>query len=233
VAAWQRALKDIHQLTVELPNGETRQATQGDLERLANMPLGEARRTANALFGDSADDVMLHRAKILDLAEQQEFGAEQAKKRAMEKSQLSNVQSREDSEKTRAAWTAANEQIVKRWPKMFGPVEEDPEGNAQLDKGRALADRLFSQTEENKPKSKEEAIALHAMLYQKIANHDRLAMWLKKARAELAQVKEELEQFRGSEPGGGFGGGPRGGKAGDYMQEAEAELDQLDRKSGV
>lgn len=233
VAAWQRALRDINQISVELPNGETRRATQADLERLANMELGDAQREAEARFGSLANVVMMHREKIIDLAEAQNFGAEQAKKRAMEKAQMSQVQSKEMSEKVKADIATASEAVVKRWPKMFGPQEEDPEGNKLWDKGIGLVDRLLDPTPETTAKTVEEAVALRAMVRAKAANHDRLALWLKKTRAELAQAKEELEQFRGSEPGGGLGGGPRGGATGDYMAEADRELEEMDRKSNL
>lgn len=230
IDAWQDAMADLKELTVELEDGSTRAATQGDFVKLANLPLGEARRLATAMFGASADDVMIHRRKILDLSNAQAKALADAQTEAVERSKMSDVQRKSDVERNNRLWAEANDAIVKKWPKMFGQIEGDEEGNALLTKGEAMADRLFSPTDENRPKTPEEAVHLHAMIRNKVRNHDRLALWLKRAREKIKELETSLSEYQSSDPNGGLGGRPTGGAGKTYLQEAEEELDALDKR---
>lgn len=229
--AWAAALADLEELTVEDEAGNTRKAGEKDLLELANLPLGAARKKANAMFGESADDVMAHRRKVIDLANAQNRALEEARNNATERATTAESTRKANSEKTIKMWTEANAAIVQKWPKMFAPVEGDAEGNALLQKGEAMADRLFSPTDETKPKTPEDAIRLHALIRNKIRNHDRLALWLKNANAKIKELETTLAQYESSEPNGGQGGGPGKGGTKSYMQEAEDEIDELARKA--
>lgn len=238
VQAWDKALRDLTEIEIELPNGGTRVATKQDLEELCNMPLGAATRAANAKFGDLGPAVMLHRERIIDLAEKQEAAIENAKKQAVEKAQADSLKTSEEAQATRLEWNQANQSIETRWPGMFAERKDDPEGNALLKKGTDFVDRLFSPNEQTRPKNRQEMSQLCAMVRQKARNHDRLAMWLKKTRAELKEAKDALAEYEASEPSGGLNGGRKGGggrapTSGDYLKEANEELDALSRKSGV
>lgn len=231
IEAWESAMADLRELKVEDSEGNFRDATQGDLVKLANLPLGEARKLANAMFGDSADDVMAHRRRIIDLSDKQTKALEDAKKSATEQAALRTSQQAEAQRKSLQLWKDANNEIVTKWPAMFGPVEGDEEGNTMLQKGEAMADRLFSPTEENRPKSIEEAVRVHALMRQKIRNHDRLALWLKKARARIKELEGSLAEYEKSNPNGGIsGGGEARGGTGSYIEDANAEIEELNRK---
>lgn len=226
--AWADALRDLKQLPIN-EEGRTREATEDDLLELANLPLGQARQRAIALFGDSADDIMMHRRKIIDLSNAQAKALEDQRTAGLEKAKTAEAEMKGRREKTLKLWTESNTAIVKKWPHMFDKVEGDQEGNDLLDKGEALADRLFSPTEENRPKSEEEAVRLHALMRQKIRNHDRLALWLKKANAKIKELEKALEDFEKSGPTGGLGGDPNGKGTADFMEDANAEIDRMDK----
>lgn len=232
VQAWNDAMADLKELSVELENGTTRAATQEDLLKLANLPLGEARKLAKQLFGDSADDMMAHRRKIIDLSNAQAAALENARTEAVERAKTMESDRRTNGEKMQGLWKEANSQISAKWPKMFAPVEGDQEGNDLLTKGTAMADRLFAPTEETAPKSPEEAVRLHALMRNKIANHDRLALWLKKARERIKELETNLAEYEGSNPNGGLdgGGAPDGGASRGFLEDVERELDELDKK---
>jgi len=227
---WARARKDLAEISVELPNGESRVANDQDLVELLNLPLGRAQLEANKKFGDLADAMMRHRERILDLVDKQDEAVAEATKRAMEKTKLDPVQAKANAERVAKDWTAANTAIVEKWPKMFGKIDDDPDGNALLEKGLALADRLFSPTPDTQPKNEAEALRLHAMIRQKVANHDRLALWHKRDLATIAELRAALDEYEKSDPNGGLGGGPSGGGTGGFLEDANAELDALDRK---
>lgn len=230
IEAWSDAMTDLKELTVELEDGSTRPAEQKDLIKIANAPLGEARRLAKAMFGESADDIMIHRRKILDLSNAQSKALEDARTEAIERAKTSDVQRKSDLEKNNRTWAEANDAIVKKWPKMFGQIEGDEEGNALLAKGEAMADRLFSPTDENKPKTIEEAIHLHAMIRNKVRNHDRLALWLKRANEKIKTLEKNLAEYEASNPNGGLGTSPGAGGGKSFLQEAEDEIDAMDKR---
>lgn len=226
--AWADALSDLKEMEVELPDGKTRQATEDDLVELANLPLSKARSRANELFGDSADDMMAHRREILRLSKAQADALEESRTKAVERKQITETQRKEMAENAAKAFTESKQEYEKRWPKMFAPKEGDAEGNALLEKGRALANRLFAPTEETRPKTPAEAIRLHAIMWQKIANHDRLARWLKNANARIKELETSLAEYETSDPNGGLtDNAGRGSANGD---DAEAEIDALARK---
>ena len=106
-------------------------------------------------------------------------------------------------------WTEYNKAITERFPEMFGPKEGDADGNALLEKGFQQADRLFAPAADAKPQTTEERIQFHALLRNKIANHDRLAKRLRTVQAELEEAKKALGEYEQSAPPAGKGGSPR------------------------
>lgn len=233
VEAWADARKDLAELSVENPDGTVRPATDEDMINIARLPLGEARKLANELFGDSADDVMAHRRRIIDLAAAQSKALATAKTSAAERAKLKETEMRTSSERNTKVWNEANTALVAKYPKTFGKVEDDPEGNALLEKGFSLADRIFAQTPENTPKTPEEAAHIGALIRHKIANHDRQVLWLKKATAKIKDLETRLAEYEKSDPNGGLDGtGPDASEGKSFLDEVNAEIDAAARKSG-
>lgn len=238
--AYYRAVSDFSQLRVRIPDGtdpetgETkfkfRPADDKDLIKLANMSLAEMDDEAEAMFGKSAPRVIRHVEKVRDLAIAQQQALDDAAKNAeARRTEMANTQ-KLNSTKGREMFEAERKRLVEKYPKFFAKDEADPEGNELLDKGISMANRIFMRTPENTPKTAEEAVRLHALAYQKIANHDRLARKFKQARARVAELEKALAEYEDSEPKGGKAG--EAGKAGgilDAMADANAELDSLDK----
>lgn len=237
--AYTRAVADFEQLTVRVPDGEdpitheqsfsARKATADDLLYLANLDLSKMDEEAEALFGKSAPRVIRHVEKVRELSEAQARALRDAKANTGQWIKTRQTQTKAVRDRELKLWDQYNKDIVERFPKMFGPDEADPEGNALLEKGFALADRLFVPTKENAPKTIEEKVQLDALLRYKIANHDRLARKYKLAAKELEELKAELAQYERSTP-------PRGGTAStaapskSFIQETEAEIDALNER---
>lgn len=230
-AAWADARKDLAELAVENEDGTTRAASDSDMIQLASMPLGAARKLANSLFGDSADDVMAHRRRIIDLSEAQTRALNEAQTKAVERAKMTDMERRTASEKNLKLWTEANSAVATKFPKTFGKLDDDPEGNAMLEKGFALADRLFAPTDESRPKTPEEAVKLHALIRHKIANHDRALMWLKSARGRIAELEAAVAQYEKSDPNGGLDGTSESGTGMSFQDEVNAEIDRLERRA--
>lgn len=228
IDAWADAQADLAEFTVELADGNTRKATTDDLLRLANMTKAQARVEANKMFGDFADDVLAHRNKLVDLSRAQTKALTDARAVADERAKTIASQREQNQKQTLKLWSETNDAVAKKYPAMFSKQEGDEDGNSMLEKGLKFADKLFSPSEDNKFTSQDEAIRAHAIMRHKIANHDRLALWLKKARTEIETLKKVVADYEASEPNGGTGGAPRRGAASE-LDDAMAELDRLDQ----
>jgi hypothetical protein len=236
--AWTKAVSDFGQLTVRVPGevdaatGEptftTRQATADDLLYLANLPLSQMDDQAEALFGKSAARVIRHVEKVRELSDAQNKALAEARTKGGEWVKTRQVQMQQQAQQHQKLWGDFNKQIAERFPKMFAPEDGDTEGNELLAKGFAAADRLFAPTAESAFKTPEERIQFHALLRNKIANHDRLARRLKVMQAELAEAKESLAAYEKSEPPAGKGGTARPA-AKSWEQEVDEELRKMDR----
>ena len=252
VQAWDSCRRDIGELTVETKdaagNYVERAATENDIMMLASLPLGKARKECNAMFGDSADDVMFHVRKIRELSDAQQNALAEAKKNASTRAQQMLKQNDEMAGIQRRVWNEANTQLAQKFPRWFAPIEGDAKGNELLKAGDALTKYLFNggnlAPEEVKllPKSfqdelstkgrlsPENQVRLHALIRSKAMNHDRLAYQNNQLRKELAEAKKALSQYEESEPPVGGSRRRQGAAALGDETDAFAEIDELDRR---
>lgn len=245
--AWKNALNDLAEMDIELAEGGTRKPTENDLIRLASMRLGEARAEANRMFGDSADDVMSHVRTVRDLYQKQQTALDNEKKNAAKIAEEHKQTSSRAAAERDAAWETGNAQLAAKFPKWFAKDAEDAEGNALLDKGFAVSDMLFAtgqmtperiallpksfqdDIKANGRLSPKKQVELHTLIRNKAAGFDRLARRVKSLSAELEEARKTISEYEASEPPGG-GSAPTGGSVtGDYLEEANAELDKLDK----
>lgn len=236
--AWGKAVADFGQLTVKVPGpadettGEptstTRPATADDLLYLANLPLSQMDDQAEAMFGKSAARVIRHVEKVRELSDAQNKALAEAQQKSGQWSKERQLKQQQERQQYHKLWTDYNKEIDDRFPGMFGPEEGDTEGNALLEKGFAMADRLFAPPKDAPPQTPEERIQFHAVLRHKIANHDRLVLRLKRVNAELAEAKTALEAYEKSEPPAGKGGGAKT-VAKSFDEEVDEELRKLDK----
>lgn len=219
--AWGKAVSELAELTIESEDGQTRTATAQDLLTLSNMPLGEARKLANQMFGDAADDVMAHRRKVRELSDAQTKALAEAQKNSETRDKERQTQSLQQRQKMATLWTDENKAWQERFPRWFKPEDGDEQGNSLLAKGYEMADAAFSG---NGQKSPEEMVKLHAELRNKAAAFPKLALRLKQARSRIKELEKSLEDYEESEPPSGDGGKPRSIKPSDPEAEAMAEL---------
>ncbi len=249
--AWHKAMNDLSELTIELEDGSTRQATATDLISIANMPLGEARAKARALFGDAADDIMAHRRIIRDLSEAQEKALTDAKKNSGEHEKKLAAQREIQHQETLKIWQEANKSLAEKYPKWFRESEGDQEGNELLRKGFSLADLHFIGPEGLRPEQiemlpsafrdsikanggklkLEDRVRLDALLRNKIASHSRIARQLKNANARIAELEKNLSEYEKSEPAASKGGENKGGAKLTAMEESMNELEDINRRN--
>lgn len=228
VEAWKKAVAELSELTVEQEDGSTRQATPSDLQMIAQMPLGEARKVAKQMFGDAADDVMAHRRVIKELAEAQSKALEEARTKGSEREKEQHIRMAQQREEAQKAWVANNQELETRYPQWFGHPEDDTDGNQVYDKAREAIDRyMFHRTEQLPP---DQMVKFHALVRAKFANHDRLALHLKKAREENAELKKSLAAYEKSEPPSSAAKKSAPATNKSWRESADEEIMSLDRK---
>lgn len=247
---WNEALENLSQYKVEMPDGSTRPATEKDLIALGQMDLGDRRKAANAMFGDSADDVMAEVRDVVKLAKAQENALHQAKINAAKFAEENKVKSAESARARDANWQTQNDSLAQKYPKWFAPDAEDSEGSTLLKKGFAIADLVFSAkppdeaTKQLLPKSfladleankgrlsPEGQTRLHALIRNKAAGFDRLARQVKSLSTQLEEANKKLAAYEDTEPPTGGDSPAGGGVVGDYLEDSNAELDKLDKLS--
>ena len=235
--AWERALGELQELTVE-ENGTERPINAQDILQLVQLPLAKAREAADERFGVFADDVMAHRKEIKRLFDQQNQALAKAKEDGGSRlKQMQETQQRQQAEIAKTltdTWTKANEEIVKdaNFGKYFAPVEGDEEANVRLTKGYELVDKAFSENPSNPnltPEERQTIVRRHAAVRNRAAAFGRLVYQVTRTEQKLAAVEAELAKYKETEPT------PTGGRkapetvkpAGKAIDRMMAELDSL------
>ena len=228
--AWKSAIDDLKELTITNDDGSSRQASVQDLMALANMPLGQARATAKAWFGDSADDVMSHRRTLRDLSDKQTKALEDSKKMGSEREQQRNsemqAKHKARAEESAKVWAAVNAEAVEKY-EYLRPIEGETERNEKLEKATKFVDETFK-SNVNQAKTQEERdqiIRAHAALRNRaigfsVFKHENVSL-----KAKVAELEKALAEYQGSEPAGGKPKSPQNGEvAGDEMGAAMGRM---------
>lgn len=206
--AWRSAIEDLKELSVANEDGTNRVATAQDMMALANMPLGQARATAKAWFGDSADDIMAHRRTLRELSDKQTKALDDAKKNGSEREQQRQAEMQAKhkarSEETSKLWGAINAEAQEKY-EYLRPVEGQTERNERLEKAVKFVDETFSKNigQAKTQEERDQILRAHAALRNRAIGFSVLKHENKTLKAELAELKKSLEQFQGSEPTAG------------------------------
>ena len=228
--AWANAISDLKELVITNDDGTSRTATAHDLMALANMPLGQARQTAKAWFGDSADDVMSHRRAIRELSEKQNKALEDSKTTGSEREQQRTAEM-QAKQKARAeehakVWNAINEEAVAKY-EYLRPVEGETDRNEKLEKAVKFVDQTLK-ANLNQAKTQEERdqiLKAHAAVRNRaigfsVLKHENVSL-----KAKLAELEKALAEFQESEPANGDSRRPKNGEvSADTLDGAVARL---------
>jgi len=207
--AWAAAASELAELDVLNEDGSVaRKATPKDLLALANMPLGEARKAANAMFGDSADDVMAHRRKVQDLSKAQAKALEDARKTGDQRVQQTTAKQEAIAREITDLYTKTNTDIASRL-EILKPKEGDDEWNSKLDSAVKLADDAFSRNAADPsltPEQRADIVKKHVAMRNRAIAYSPLMLEVKRLRAQLKERDDKLAKFEQSAPNGGNGG---------------------------
>ena len=207
-AAWAKAAKELGELEVLDESGAVaRRANSQDLIALANMPLGQARKTATAMFGDSANDVMLHRQRIIDLSEAQREALDNARKSGSDRQEQFSVQQQALAKEVSTLWEQSNTEAASKI-EYLKAKEGDDEWNGALDKAKSLVDTAFAQSPADprlNPEQRAKLVKSHAAIRNRAIAYSALKLENNRLRAQMKERDEKLKQFEDSAPTGGNG----------------------------
>ncbi len=208
--AWQKAIADLSELEVLNDDGTaSRKATTDDLLALAKMPLGEARKIANQKFGDSANDVMMHRQRIRDLADAQHRALDEARKTGADRQTQMTEKMKSVQAEVTSMWNKFNEEDAAKL-EYLKPKESDTEWNEKLDKAKTLVDSAFSQNATDpslSPEQRAKAVRAHAAVRNRAIAYSGLKLENNRLKAQLKERDDKLKQYEESEPTAGQSGG--------------------------
>lgn len=211
--AWTKAVSDLGELEVLAEDGSVaRKATASDLISLARMPLGEARKFANQMFGDSASDVMMHRQKIRDLSDAQQKALEDARKNGSERETKMAESSKAAQAEAAALWERFNTEDSSKY-EFLKPKEGDDEFNSKLDKATQLVSNAFSQNPTDPsltPEQRAKAVRARVAIKNRAIAYSPLKLEIARLQKQLKERDDKLKAYESSEPTGGSGGNGNG-----------------------
>ena len=251
VTAWNAAVRELKGLTMQVENAETgektpREVTEADLQYFAALDPAVRRTEINRLFPEDKEEVKRHINEISRTFEASQVALKKAREDSETHAKTAVETQRQIQANRVKLWKETNDAMAAKYPQWFAPAEGDTEGNAVLDKGLALSSLVFSPADltpdaiESLPKVFKEAISARkftpelmtraqAIVARKAANHDRLAHQNHTLQARVKELEESLKQYEESGPDGAPAKGrPRAGTK-DFMGDAAAELEALDR----
>lgn len=225
--AWAKAVREIEQLAVQQEDGSTRQANPQDILALANSPLSALDERAEAMFGRSSARVIRHVERIRDLAEAQEKAIADAKTTGSEREKSMRVQQEQRNAHISQVLQKTNESLKTKYPKWFGNDPTDMEGNTIFNKGMEYVDQTFRG---DSAVPEDQRISRMAIIRNKAANHDRIALHLKNANSQIAELQASLKAYEASEPAAGKASEAGAAKGGNWESDAFSEIDALDKR---
>ncbi len=208
--AWSKAAKELAELEVLDESGAVaRRANPQDLIALANMPLGQARRTATAMFGEAANDVMMHRQRIVDLSEAQREALDTARKSGTDREQQWGIKQQAVAKEVGTLWQQSNSEAAAK-VEFLKPKEGDNEWNGALTKAQTMVDQAFGRIAEvNNPNLPPEERAKIIKSYSAARNraiaYSAQKVEIARLRKQLAERDGKLKAYEDSEPGAGNG----------------------------
>lgn len=215
--------EEIKEYWVQTADGE-RPATPTDFDKVLEAPPQDVRKTAKELFGESAEDVLAMRRKLVDLRKNADREAKRYREEAAERDKRKVTEETETRMKAQQLWKQANDEIVRRYPDFFGEVEGDDELNQARRESYAVIDS------QNRPDIKlEDKIALNAAIRHRAAAFKTMLIKNNRLKARVTELEEALKAYEASEPGEGSRTGTDPNRLASNNGEGESAADEIDR----
>lgn len=230
IKAYTEGLDRVTRMTVTEPDGTDRPGTKADFDKIVSTSDdGEAAEKAYEMYGNRAPIAILAREKFLTAHALRQKAIKDNRENAStrEKARIEeSAKQRAEMEKTRAAHSAEFERLtseaVDKYPSAFKAADGDDVGKAALEKGFAYVDSAFKPDGKIPPA---EMVKIHAVIRNKAAGYDYLALRLKRERTARKKAEGELSAIRDSGNSGSLGA--RRPTGGNGTKSADQELDEI------
>jgi hypothetical protein len=208
IDAWQEGAAQVATFNVTDQEGNVRKGTPEDFAAIMQTADNEqAANLAQEMFGSNAFYVLAQRRDIIKLHTArsralEEFRANLGERQKAELEKLKQQAEHQEQRRIQAntLWKKFNSETAEKYPDLFKPTEGDDEGNNLLAKGYREADLAFSGAPDLPEESR---IRLHSAVRNRAAAFGRLVHRLRTKDEEIASLKAELDEIRGSTPGPG------------------------------
>lgn len=203
--AWSQAVSDFRELPVVDAEGNTRVATDGDLQALVSLSLGDARRRAVELFGDNAEEAMAHYRKLRGLAAEQRRAIESVKKEGATRDQENSARRQQIAEEVGNRWS----EFVKSDEsdsEFLHTKEGDDEWNGALQESKAFVDSAFKAVIDDPKLTSEQRVKLvrdAATVYTRAAAYPTIELENTRLRSQVSDLEKALAEYKNAEPGRG------------------------------
>lgn len=230
--AWESALADIKDVTVQNEDGTESPATAEHIIMLAKMPALQAAKKATEWFGAAATEIMAHRRTILDLNQKSEQAINDWKTKGAEIAANNEREANERQSRMVEQFDTGIKSLRESAPHIFGPPD-DKEALSYFTKGEATVN-LALRGEGMPPGLTPEQQAQKRIEAQSIIAAKSIALGpaiykLNKYEARIKELESELNGYKNSTPKPSSSTA----KQGKVVQDIRAEdlIDQL--QSGI
>lgn len=213
VGAFNRALDELSELSVtDSATNQPRALNGNDIATLISLPLGEARKIADEVFGVFADDVMAHRKEIKTLLLAKTAKLEELKKNGSERDKQRQEQFQkmngELAGHIKTAWEAENAAVLdhEKHGKFFKPREGDADWNTRLERGYKLVDDAWAMNVNDPRLTKEQremAVKKNVAVRNRAAAFEAIRLDFERLQAKYDAEHKKLEAYEKSTPGAG------------------------------
>lgn len=224
-----RVYQDIKSFVARDAEGNERQATQEDFDRVLEAPQSDARRIAKEVFGDEDfREVLQYRRELNELQQNADSEAKGWREKAKERQERTASEQRQQMEQARGLFQQTHQAYVEKYPDWFKDVDGDEEINNAMRTGFESVDKS-----QDASLPAEQRIDLLAAARLKAAVFGRHVITIKRLKAKLAEAETALKDYHKSEPGEGRGqrASAPGKGADDEEQSAMNEIDAIERRN--
>lgn len=207
--AWERIMRRLSGVGVTQPDGSRRAVQASDIAKLSSLPADAMFEQAEEMFGKLSPMVVERVEELKQLWENKEMALQKAKTEGVQKfqqlEQQTAAQAKEVSDFLKKTWESALQEVQQhsKYAKYFNPTEGDEEFNAKLESGYKKADEALTGDPRDpnlSPEQRAQIVKRTAALRNRAAAFGVMNLTIERQLAEIAALKDELEQFKSSEP---------------------------------
>lgn len=227
--ATQRA---VQMRVTDAETGAVRNLTPQEFWNIVHIDDADAAiNAAEKLFGEGsakANFVIERRNEVLQAHQRAEMAKSDFKKNAKERAQKEQDEFHRLGMERATKFKQLMSEGIEKEPELYKPLEGDAEGNDLLEKGFNFVDRVFKggapEKEGERPMTPDEMISAHAQIRNQAAAFPRLAHKYAAMKTRMAELEQELSDYRQSSPPEGEVQGDKGG-----ARESDSWESKLDR----